>query len=301
MPILCYAVKPRGFCSGVSRAVKMLDQVLKLYDTVYIIEDIIHNKCFMKKALETGVVKVSSIEEVPKNSAVMFSSHGTSAPVLAEAEKKGLIVIDATCPFVKELHQKVVASVEDGKKIVIIGNRAHPEITALLGSIPSSNAFVVSNEVDIDILPDLSNDAVMYYTQTTLDIYTISGVIAALKKKVPHITSSGETNICTATRDRQAVVHEVSKLVELVLVVGSCYSSNTSRLVDVAKEALVPQVYLVDNENDILLSWFDEVKSFAVTSGASVPDSVVESVFSFLKANLDLVIKDFSIKISEPA
>lgn len=294
MSIVCYLVSPRGFCSGVSRAVKMLDQVMKLYGTVYITEDIIHNKTFMQKTYESGLIKVSSVSEIPDNAVVMFSAHGSPPSVFEEAERKGLTIIDATCPIVKELHNAVTKSVEEQKKIIIIGKVSHPEVMGLVGHVPPNDVFVVSNELDIDLLPDLTEFDVAYFTQTTLDPETTEGIIKKLKKKIPHIGSSNGNNICTATKERQKAVREIAKITDMVLIVGSSYSSNSSKLVEVAINAGCQNSHLIESKNEIDLDWFNLINSFAISAGASAPDFVINETIEFIKSNLDISIENFN-------
>ena len=279
-------VTPRGFCSGVSRAVNMVNQVLKLYGTVYIIEDIIHNKMFMKDMDAKGVIKVSSIDDVPYGATIMFSSHGVAPSVLEHAEKKELTIIDGTCPVVKAIQIAVKKSSRQEKNIIIIGNRSHPEIMALLGYANNSKVFVVSNEADIDLLPDFTNQKVVYYTQTTLDSITIKKVVDRLKEKVPHIESDSEDNICYATKERQNAVREIAGSIDLFIIVGSSYSSNSRRLEEVALESGSKKVVRIDSKDDLHLDILKGVESIAITAGASAPEFLVEGVVAFLKENL---------------
>jgi 4-hydroxy-3-methylbut-2-enyl diphosphate reductase len=262
-------------------------------------EDVIHNKVFMHEAYSRGVVKVDSIEDIPDNSVVMFSTHGTPPSVISRADAKSLTVVDSTCPIVSEIHQSVKNSVEKKKKIVIVGDPNHTELIGLFGHIPPSDLFVVSKESDVDLLPEILNSQkVVCYTQTTLDIYETENIIESIKKRFPDIECKETTNICLASRERQKAIFEVSKIVDLVLIFGSSYSSNTLRMVDVAKRSggHAP-VHLLETKEDIKIEWFDNVESFAVSSGASCPESVIEESINYLihDNNLDIVLKDFSL------
>lgn len=295
MSITCYLLSPRGFCSGVSRAVNMVNQVLKLYGTVYIVEDIIHNKVFIKEIMQKGVIKVSSIDEVPDGTTVMFSAHGVSPDVLNAAEKKQLTIIDGTCPIVQLLQRAIKDAAESGKKIIIIGNRSHPEIVGLIGHANNKNVYVVYNEMDIDMLPDFTGHEVVFFTQTTLDSYTIDIIVENLKKKIPHIKSDSSNNICLATKERQAVVKAVAGSCDILVVAGSRYSSNASRLSEIATEFGAKNVLQVDSEDEINLSVFDNIKTMAITSAASTPEFVVDKIKNFLSDNLDVVFENYSI------
>lgn len=294
MSITCYLVTPRGFCSGVKRAINMAHQVLKLYGKVYIIEDIIHNKVFMKNMLDDGIIKVSSIDDVPDGATVMFSAHGISPSILDKAEKKELTIVDGTCPTVKAVQSAVKKSSEKKEKIIIIGNRSHPEIVALLGYANNKDIFVVCNEIDIDLLPDLKDEQVVYFTQTTLDVFTVKKIIDSLKIKFPHIKSDTDDNICNATKDRQNAVRKIANLVDLFIIVGSSYSSNSKRLAEVASECGAKKVIMVDSKDEIDLGIFSKnISNIAITSGASAPEFLVEEIIEFLKTNLDITIEEF--------
>ena len=293
MSITGYLIQPRGFCSGVNRAVKMVDQVIKLYKTVYIIEDIIHNKTFMKQLYENGLIKVDSIRDIPEGSVVMFSAHGVSREMFEIAEQRGLTIIDATCPVVKSIQNCVKKDAEEEKTIIIIGNRSHPEVIGLLGHAKKRKAFVVYNEMDVDLLPDMTDKEVVYFTQTTLDQYAINAVIDALKKRIPHIQCECFDNICNATKERQEAVKKIAQNVDLILVVGSAYSSNTNRLLEIAKEYGTKIVKRVENKDEIDLGLFNEIERFGITSGASAPESIVEEIVEYLSQNIDVVFEEY--------
>ncbi len=296
MPITCYLLSPRGFCSGVTRAVSMANQVLKLYGTVYITEDIIHNKVFMKQLEEQGMIKVDSIDDIPDGSVVMFSAHGVSPQVIDKAEKKELTIIDATCPIVKTIQNQAKAAADSSKKIIIIGNRSHAEIIALMGYANNTGVYVVSNEMDVDILPDFSNDEVIYFTQTTLDYSMIESVIKKLKKKIPGIQSTDESNICYATKERQEVVRRIASSVDLVIVVGSSHSSNAKRLAEAAADAGAKRSILIDSKEDLQDYDFNGIKSIAITSAASTPEEIVQDLICYLREKFDIVVEEFNIQ-----
>lgn len=296
MSVVCYLVSPRGFCSGVNRAVNMAEQVLKLYKEIYITEDIIHNKVFMKEMVEKGAIKVFSVEEIPDGKVVMFSAHGVSPEIVAACEKKGLTIVDGTCPIVASVQQSIKQSTKEGKTIVIIGNRSHSEIVGMVGCAGNKNVFVVANELEVDLLPTMEGSGVVYYTQTTLDKYLVEKVVAALKSKIPHIESDKENNICCATTKRQNAVKFIAPDVDLMIVVGSKHSSNTMRLVEVATRAGAKQVVRVDSVEDLEhLKSLESAKSIAITSGASAPETIVQEIVEYLKN----VIEDIDIQLLE--
>lgn len=288
MSAVCYLVSPRGFCSGVNRAVNMVEQVLKLYKEIYIMEDIIHNKVFMKSILEKGVIKVSSVEEIPDGKVVMFSAHGVSPEIIAVCEKKGLTIVDGTCPIVSSIQNSIKKSAKEGKTIILIGNRAHPEIIGMMGCANNRNIFVVSNELEVNLLPDMKDTDVVYYTQTTLDENTTAKIISVLKAKIPHIESDGGNNICHATTERQKSIKSIASKVDLVIVAGSKYSSNTMSLIEVASRAGAKNVIRVDSSKELSnIKLLNSAKSIAVTSGASAPEYIIEGIIDYLRNTID--------------
>ena len=290
--MICYLLSPRGYCIGVKRAVDMVNQIMKLYGSVYIIEDIIHNKLFINNLLKQGIIKVNSIDEVPDGSAVMFSAHGVSPDMANKAEERDITVIDSTCPVVKELQTKIQEKSEAGYSIIIIGNRAHQEVVALLGYVKNDNVYVVNSEMDIDLLPNLLNKKVMYFTQTSMYPGDIKPIIDALKTKIPNIESCNNYiqepfkiahNICQDTLDRQESIRLVSDKVDLLIVVGSEESSNALSLVSAGKDNGIKKVIRIDSKEELNNDIFEEVNNIAITSAASVAIEVVNSVIDYIK------------------
>jgi 4-hydroxy-3-methylbut-2-enyl diphosphate reductase len=273
----------------------MAEQVLKLYGTMYVVEDIIHNRVFMNNMKARGIVKISSIDEAPNGSVIMFSAHGVTPQAVEKAEEKELTIIDGTCPIVRAIQNECKKEVEAGKKIVIIGNTAHAEIVALLGYTDETEAFVVYEEGDIDLLPSFVGDKVVYFTQTTLDYSHVQTIVKKLKEKIPHIESSSQDDICYATRERQEVVRKIASSVDLLIVVGSAHSSNARRLQEVALLSGAKSAILVDSHNELDNKLLKRVKTIAVTSSASTPESVVQELIGHLKENLDLEIENFEL------
>ena len=262
----------------------MAEQMLKLYGKVYITEDTIHNKIFMKEMKLRGIEKVSSVDEIPYGAAYMCSAHGIAPSVLNTAEKNELTIVDGTCPIVKSIQKSVQKAAEQGKKIIIIGNRAHQEIISLLGYANNKGVYVVYNEVDINLLPSFDNEKVAYFTQTTLDTLTVEAVINALRARIPHIESDTRDNICSATKERQNAVKKIAKSIDLFIIIGSLYSSNSRRLEEVAIESGAKRVIRIDSSDEIDTTIFSEgISTIAITSGASAPEFLVEEVVEFLR------------------
>ena len=274
----------------------MAHQVLKLYGTVYVTEDVIHNKIFMKQLEQQGMIKVDSIDDIPDGSAVLFSAHGVSPQLVAKAEKKELTVIDAACPIVKSIQIAAKEAAEAGKKIVIIGNRSHAEIIALVGHASNTDVYVVSNEMDVDMLPDFSNNQVVCFSQTTLNYSAIEKIINRLKEKIPGIQTASKGNICYATKERQEVVRKIANSVDLMIVVGSSHSSNAKRLSEAAIESGAKKSVLIDTKDDLQDSDFKGVNTIAITSAASTPEEIVQDLLCYLREKFDLVVEEFKVQ-----
>lgn len=296
MPITCYLLSPRGYCSGVTRAVNMANQVIKLYGTFYVIEDIIHNKVFVKNLAQQGMIKVDSINDIPNGATVMFSAHGISPQIVDKAEKKELTVIDATCPIVKSIQNEAKLASERGKKIIIIGHKSHAEIVALMGCTSNTKFYVVYNEIDVDLLPDLSDDEAVYFSQTTLDYSVVERIITKLVKRFPNIKPGSRSNVCYATRERQDVVKKVANMVDLLLVIGSSHSSNAKRLIEVALDAGAKKAILIDSKDEFDSADLKGVESMAITSAASTPEELVQDLVEFLKEKYGIIPQEFKIQ-----
>lgn len=294
MAITCYLLSPRGFCSGVFRAVDMAQQMLKMYGTIYITEDIIHNNVFMEQLKKKGVIKVDSLDDIPDGSVFMFSAHGVSPQVIAKAEEKELTIIDGTCQIVKTIQQAAKKEADLGRKIILIGNRSHAEIIALLGYAGNKGGYVVFDEIDIDLLPDFANDEVVYFTQTTLDTEVVDSIVKKLKEKIPHIKSIAKDNVCYATKERQEAVRHIASKVDLVIVLGAAHSSNANRLREVAISAGAPKAILIDSKEGLLEHDMEGVNNIAITAAASTPEDVVKDLLVFLENKFDIEVKEFN-------
>ena len=292
MSITCHLISPRGYCSGVSRAVNMANQVAKLYGTFYATEDIVHNKTFSKQLEQKGMIKVDSINDIPDGSTVMFSAHGVPPQIAQQAENKELTIIDATCPVVKSIQNDAKACAEQGKTIIIIGNKAHAEIVALTGCVNNAKFYVVYNEDEIDLLPHLNENDIVYFSQTTLDNLFVGKIVEKLKCKFPNIKAGSTNGVCYATKERQNAVRAVAGSVDLVIVVGSINSSNAKRLVEVALSSGAKKAVLIDSKDEFNDNWMNEVKSIAVTSAASTSEDLVQELLEYLKQKFEIEIKE---------
>lgn len=289
MDVTCYLVSPIGCCSGVKRAIGMAEQVLKMYKEAYIIEDVVHNNVVMQKMFDAGLKKVSNIDEIPDGSVVLFSVHGVAPSIVEMCEQKGLTIVDATCSVVQTIQESIKKSAAQKQKIVIIGNRYHPEVIGFLGCARDTDAFVVNSEEEVGMLPDFQDCGVTYYTQTTLRIDKATPVISALKNRYPNIARENETDLCCGTYNRQIAIIEIAKNMDLVIVLGSRSSANTTYLAELAEEYGAKNVLFVDQISEIEASVFNNVSNIAVATGASTPEYIVDETLDFLKSIIENV------------
>ena len=274
-------LKPRGFCAGVVRAIDIVRIALEAFGPpIYVRKEIVHNRFVVEELQAKGAIFVDSVEEVPAGERVIYSAHGVSPEVRENSHLRKLRVIDATCPLVTKVHVEAVKFAKEGYSLILIGHRDHDEVIGTLGEAPLVTQVVGSpQQVESLTVPDPNR--VAYLTQTTLSLDETTDIIAALKKRFPNIKGPAAQDICYATENRQVAVKEVASEADLVLVVGSDNSSNSNRLVEVARN-LGTNAHLIDNYKDIKPAWLEAVKTIALTAGASAPECLVEEVVRFL-------------------
>jgi 4-hydroxy-3-methylbut-2-enyl diphosphate reductase len=274
-------LKPRGFCAGVVRAIDIVRIALEAFGPpIYVRKEIVHNRFVVEELQGKGAIFVDSVEEVPNGERVIYSAHGVSPEVRDASKARGLRVIDATCPLVTKVHVEAVKFAKEGYSLILIGHRDHDEVIGTLGEAPIVTQVVGSpQEVDSLSVPD--PDRVAYLTQTTLSLDETKDIIGALRKKFPNITGPHAQDICYATENRQVAVKQVASDADLLLVVGSDNSSNSNRLVEVARN-LGTSSHLIDSFRNIRPEWLESVKTIALTAGASAPECLVEEVVKFL-------------------
>src|SRR6266404_1763660 len=274
-------LKPRGFCAGVVRAIDIVRIALDAFGPpIYVRKEIVHNRYVVEELAAKGAIFVDSVEEVPEGERVIYSAHGVSPEVREASLRRRLRVIDATCPLVTKVHVEAVKFAREGYSLILIGHRDHDEIIGTLGEAPAVTQVVGSpEEVASLTLPDPTR--VAYLTQTTLSLDETRGIIAALRERFPHIKGPAAQDICYATENRQVAVKQVASDADLLLVVGSDNSSNSNRLVEVARN-LGTSSHLIDSFRNIKSEWLEGVKTIALTAGASAPECLVEEVVNFL-------------------
>ena len=266
---------PRGYCAGVDRAVQTVEHALDLHGApIYVRKEIVHNQHVVQELEKRGAIFVEEETEVPEDAMVVFSAHGVAPSVHENAAKRRLRTIDATCPLVTKVHVEAVNFAKEGYTIILIGHEGHEEVEGTTGEAPES-IVLVQTEDDVEGLEVDDPDRVAYINQTTLSVDETSSIIAALKRKFPNMTGPKTDDICYATTNRQQAVKELARECELVLVIGSTNSSNSNRLVDVAREHGAAS-HLIDNAGQVEESWLDGVETVGITSGASAPEELVE-------------------------
>ncbi len=276
-------LQPRGFCAGVIRAIEVVELALKkLGRPIYVRKEIVHNRHVVEDLAARGAVFVESLQKVPSGAVVIFSAHGVSPSVRQEAIQRGLHVIDATCPLVTKVHFEVIRYSREGYSIILIGHRDHDEVIGTLGEAPQA-ICVISSVEEVDSLEVKDPERVVYLTQTTLGLDETSEIVAALKRRFPGIQGPSAQDICYATENRQAAVKLVAREADAILVVGAENSSNSNRLVEVARRSGT-DAYLISCAADIQPRWLDGRRHLGITAGASTPDFLVEQVVDRLKS-----------------
>jgi 4-hydroxy-3-methylbut-2-enyl diphosphate reductase len=275
---------PRGYCAGVDRAVQTVERALELYGApVYVRKEIVHNKHVVAQLRERGAVFVEELDDtIPEDAITVFSAHGVSPAVHAEAAERKLRTIDATCPLVTKVHKEAVKFARDGYTIVLIGHAGHEEVEGTMGEAPD-HIVLVETEADVDALEVPDPSKVAYISQTTLSVDETTAIIARLRERFPAIVGPRTDDICYATTNRQAAVKQMARECDLVLVIGSRNSSNSNRLVDVARD-MGTEAHLIDNEAQVRDEWLAGKRVVGITSGASAPEELVQRLVDFFRA-----------------
>lgn len=274
--------QPRGFCAGVVRAIEIVERALEKYGPpVYVRHEIVHNKYVVESLKAKGAVFVEDLHEVPANAITVFSAHGVAKSVEEEAAARSLPVLNATCPLVTKVHNQGKRYVSKGRKLVLIGHEGHPEVVGTMGQVPGPVILVQSVE-DVVAL-DLPNDEPMaYITQTTLSVDDTRDIIAALEDRFSDLEGPDTRDICYATQNRQSSVRDLSKLVDIILVVGATNSSNSNRLREIGTEVGVPS-YLIADGSQLNPEWLKDATTVGITAGASAPEVLVDDVIDALR------------------
>ena len=291
-----YLISPRGFCAGVTRAIEIVELAIKKYGPpVYVNHEIVHNKYVIDELSNKGAVFLDNINDAPPDRPFIFSAHGVSKDVELHANKKNKIVINATCPLVTKVHVQAMKFFELGYRIILIGHRNHPEVIGTMGQLPSGSIELVETVSDVMKLSINDNDNFAYLTQTTLSLDDTKKIIEALKVRLPKIISSPKEDICYATSNRQKAIKEYAQMCDAFIVVGSSNSSNSNRLVEVAKNAGCENSILLENEVNLNVKDYELMTSIGISSGASVPDILVKNVINKFAEFYQVTIEELSL------
>jgi 4-hydroxy-3-methylbut-2-enyl diphosphate reductase len=277
-----FLANPRGFCAGVDRAIEIVERALAVHGApIYVRHEVVHNKFVVENLRSKGAVFVENLDDVPPGNTVIFSAHGVSQAVRREAEARGLKVFDATCPLVTKVHVEVAKMREQGREIVMIGHRGHPEVEGTMGQ-SEGGMYLVEGPEDVERLEVSDENRLAFVTQTTLSVDDARLTIDALKRRFPNIVGPKKDDICYATQNRQDAVKALAVQCDVVIVVGSPNSSNSNRLREVAQNQGVP-AYMVDNAMQLDPAWIEGKERVGVTAGASAPEVLVQQVVDRLK------------------
>jgi 4-hydroxy-3-methylbut-2-enyl diphosphate reductase len=278
LPLKLLIAAPRGFCAGVDRAIEIVERALEKYGApVYVRHEIVHNRYVVDSLKDKGAIFVEELDEVPDDAPVVFSAHGVPKSVPAEAERRQLLYVDATCPLVSKVHRQAERQIEKGQHIIFIGHAGHPEVIGTMGQVPDGMITLVETVEDIAKLEFTENDDLSFLTQTTLSVDDTRGIVEALQARYPHIVAPKAEDICYATSNRQAAVKQIAPQCDLVLVIGAPNSSNSLRLVEVAQR-LGTDARLIQRASEIDPAWIEGVGTIGLTAGASAPEKLVREV-----------------------
>ena len=289
--LLISLAEPRGFCAGVDRAILIVEKALEKYGSpIYVRHEVVHNEYVIKDLKEKGAIFVEDMEAIPKGSHVIYSAHGVSKLVRKKANDFNLIPIDATCPLVTKVHSEVAQKNAQGNIIIMIGHDGHPEVEGTMGQVDVKDKIkLVQTQEDVDNLELGNEEKISYVTQTTLSIDETKGIIKKLKEKYPQITGPNKSDICYATQNRQDAVRSLVKDNEMIIVLGSSNSSNSTRLAELAKQSGVESI-LVGNVDNFDMSLLKNKKRVAITAGASAPEILVKNLIKKIKKNYNVSI-----------
>jgi len=287
---------PRGFCAGVERAIEIVEQALvKFGPPVYVPHEIVHNRYVVEGLEAKGAIFVEDLDEVPPGVPVIFSAHGVPKSVPAEAETRNLFYLDATCPLVSKVHREAERHARTGHQIILIGHAGHPEVIGTMGQLDEGTILLVENTADAEAVEVAKPERLAFITQTTLSVDDTAEMIAVLKRRFPKIHGPKKEDICYATTNRQQAVKAIAARCDAILVVGAPNSSNSQRLVEVARKLGCGKAMLVQRAADIDWPQLEGVRALGVTAGASAPDVLVEEVIAACRERYDVVMEEVTV------
>jgi 4-hydroxy-3-methylbut-2-en-1-yl diphosphate reductase len=288
---------PRGFCAGVDRAIQIVEKAIAKYGApVYVRHEIVHNRHVVERLRAVGAVFVEELEECPDDRPVVFSAHGVPKSVPAEAVRREMIYLDATCPLVSKVHVEAERHHAAGREIVLIGHAGHPEVVGTLGQLPAGAVSLIQTVEEAEAFTPRDPANLAFVTQTTLSLDDTAEMVEALRRRFPAISAPHKEDICYATTNRQEAVKVLAERCDLLLVVGARYSSNSVRLVEVGLRAGAKQARLIDEADHIDWAWFDGVRTLGLTAGASAPELLVQGVLASLSERYEIEIEEIATR-----
>jgi len=295
-PLTILLASPRGFCAGVDRAIQIVERALEKFGPpVYVRHEIVHNRYVVESLEAKGAIFVEELDEVPADVPVVFSAHGVPKSVPAEAERRNLLYVDATCPLVSKVHREAERHHRNGKQVILIGHAGHPEVIGTMGQLPEGAVVLVETVADAERVEVADPANVAFATQTTLSVDDTADIVAALQRRFPEIDAPRREDICYATTNRQQAVKEIAPRCDAMLVIGAPNSSNSMRLVEVAERHGCTKARLVQRAADIDWGWLDGVARLGITAGASAPELLVDEVIEACRERFDVAVEEVAI------
>ncbi len=295
-PLTLLLANPRGFCAGVDRAIQIVEHALEKFGRpVFVRHEIVHNRTVVAGLEAKGAVFVEELAEVPDGAPVVFSAHGVPKAVPAEAGRRNLFYVDATCPLVSKVHHEAERHHRNGKRIILVGHAGHPEVIGTMGQLPDGAVTLVESVDDVAALTVPDPDKIAFVTQTTLSVDDTAEIIAALRHRFPGIDSPRKEDICYATTNRQQAVKAIAERCDAMLVVGAPNSSNSMRLVEVAMRSGSDRAMLVQSAGDIDWTWLGDARRIGITAGASAPEALVQGVIDACRERYDVTSEEVPV------
>jgi len=295
-PLTILLAAPRGFCAGVDRAIQIVEEALGKWGApVYVRHEIVHNAHVVSRLEALGAVFVEELEECPTDRPVVFSAHGVPKSVPAEAERRNMIYVDATCPLVSKVHVEAERHAKNGREIVLIGHAGHPEVIGTMGQTPDGSMHLIETAEDARNFAPRDPESLAFVTQTTLSVDDTAEIVSILQERFPAISSPHKEDICYATTNRQNAVKAMGAEADLTLVIGAETSSNSKRLVEVALREGSDAAELVASADDVDWSWFEDVETLGLTAGASAPEDLVQELIDACAARFDVTVKELTV------
>jgi len=292
-PLTILLASPRGFCAGVDRAIQIVERALERYGRpVYVRHEIVHNRFVVENLEAQGAIFVDELDEVPDDRPVVFSAHGVPKSVPAEAARRNLLYVDATCPLVSKVHREAERHAQSGRTVILIGHAGHPEVIGTMGQLPPGKVVLVEDAAQAETLAVADPDNLAYATQTTLSVDDTTGIVAALRRRFPSIQGPKMEDICYATTNRQAAVKAIAERCDAMVVIGAPNSSNSMRLVEVAANYGCAKSRLVQRAVDMDWEWLGDARRLGITAGASAPELLVDELIEACRTRYDVTVEE---------